>query len=225
MSNQPVRIVSRSLLLAWCVWLLVSLLIHHALDAPSAHWLPTTDSLVPMGRWMLTSMMIGLAVMWPLWRLSRDAEPFALARIVADAVCLLALAQVVVGCLSIDAYMRWSPVQLLLVDLTLTAWTALTAFCVWLGYRRAGVGRRAVAMAACILLVIGGPVCAAWTGWAFAARCSPLPTLWQLSERLSYGQSSVIAGQLATVGVIAAVLWTAAFVTRRTRLSDNQKNQ
>ena len=200
------------------MWLLVSLLIHHALDAPSAHWLPTTDSLVPMGRWMLTSMMIGLAVMWPLWRLSHDTEPFALARIVADAVCLLALAQVVVGCLSIDAYMRWSPVQLLLVDVTLTVWTALTAFGVWLGYRRAGVGRRLVAMAMCILLVIGGPVCAAWTGWALAARCSPLPTLWQLSERLSYGQSNVIAGRLATVGVIAAVLWTTAYVVWRARI-------
>ncbi|MHC4995478.1 MAG: hypothetical protein ACYTGQ_10535, partial [Planctomycetota bacterium] len=67
----PVRLVSQPLVVAWAGWILVSWLLNLSIDFTTLN--TDVDSTLPAVRRTLQSILIGLGIVWPAWRLSLGA--------------------------------------------------------------------------------------------------------------------------------------------------------
>lgn len=194
----------RTLIISWCLWLLVSWSITLAIA-----------STVHAVRWVIFSAAFGLMAVWPALRLSQQlpwyhpykrrgtglntvggSGPSSRAststRVLAtllDWMCLLAVFQVVVWPLMLVG--RWTVQQTLWLDLAVMSWSLLAGALVGLGRVLPTAGARIGAMGLCVLLVVGEPVWMALSGSGFAGqnlhsqdwqmRISPIQALWELT--------------------------------------------
>jgi hypothetical protein len=225
--------LSRTLLLGWSLWLLVSWSINLALFPARRTWVIMGDGVllwrtpaeafIPMVRGMLVSVLLGLMLVWPVWRLSQASDPRPGRRVVLDLLSMWLIAQVVIVPLRLLADLP-AP-RLGLISLTLAAWGAATGVVVWIGWWSQLALRRSAAMLACIALVSGAwPVAVVLQQPALAAA-SPFQTLWSVVD-LRIGDRLIIV-QLAMLAAGTAVAWLAAMMVRlmsppRPRDSDTQ---
>lgn len=201
----------RLVMLGWCLWLLGSWAVTLTLDSP-----------VPAVRWMVFAVFTGLAVVWPVVRLSQDTRPGGgrVWTIVIDWVCLVLIFQAVVWPLSLVAGWTWQ--QALWIDAAITAWSLLMGAVVALGRLFASAVARGAAMAACLLLILGAPALRTIAGVGTPGQggagaqewtqgLEPLTLLWRLTQRpvdvdLPGVAPSVVAAALAALAAWAGVL-------------------
>ncbi len=206
-SNSP---APRGLVMLWCLWLLGSWFM--ALSAVGGQ---------AAARWMTFAAMIGLTVCWPSLRLTQetlgprqlrehDGKPLP-QRGVATAVWidwfwLNVVLQVVLWPLRF--YGQWSLAQTLTLAGALAAWSLLTALLIAWG-ALGGAGRRAVAMAACLLLLLAEPALMALAGVGWTMRLSPIQAIDALTRGPGEFQLNTWPWRVAVVGIAALLGWAA----------------
>jgi len=204
------RLVSRSLLLGWCLWLLGSWAINLLIDGPAV---------MPTVRWMLVCALLGLTVGWPVWRLSMATPPMPTLATLFDMVLLLAIFQILIVRVAID----WPIDHAVLIDAAVATWTLATAMLIDLG-RRCGPSGRSLAMVGCLSLFI---VPAAVVGpsdsdWAVAG--SSLRAIWVLADPGTMVDGRSIGLCLAAIAGLVIVVWAVArgVMARRTFANHRQ---
>lgn len=220
-------------LLGWCLWLLTAWLV--------ALWV---NAATPAVRWMVFASVVGLMLAWPAVRLAqvRPADVWAMGepargRLILlltflEWLCLVLVFQAVIWPLGLVA--RWELEQTLWLDTAVLGWSLVIAALTAWGCQSTRGGVRAVAMAACVLVVVGEPAAVAlWTlgasepmGPAWAMRVSPVQTLWALTHEGALWDGDpwrIRAGTAAAAGVLAWALlpvlvrWRAAGSARAVR--------
>lgn len=158
--NEPPEtlLLPRGLILLASGWLVASWLMSIGVRAPVES---SSASYVPGVRVMLICMAIGLVVAWPLLRLSEPATEFPLRRAILDLVVLISLMQVVLWPLRLVT--PWTPTRTAAIDATLIAWTLLAGAVVAAASGSRSAAIRCGAVAACLIMCLGGPVLA-WLG-------------------------------------------------------------
>jgi hypothetical protein len=152
--------------LGWCLWLLGS-------------WAVTLlhDAAVSGARWMVFSAMTGLLAIWPAFRLSQgrreNADPWrpAVETALGDWLVLMLVLQAVIWPLRVAA--QWSVMQTAAIDAVLASWSLLTGLILAVGSLSARGSARTIAMAGCLILLLGEP---AWM--ALAGRFQPPLPAW-----------------------------------------------
>jgi hypothetical protein len=197
--------VSRHLLLGWLVWLLISLTVNLAIDSPLSVW--TNDTLRPAVRGLTQSIVIGLVLVWPVWRLSQRRDPQPGYQTATDLFVLLLTAQIPLAGMMVWA--AWPPRHLLLVDLIVVTYTCASAVLLWLGWRHGGFLARAAAAMGCGALLLAG-----WAAFALGASpelalWSPNSLLWALAHPLTELPAEQVLWRAAVVGGAAGALWLA----------------
>lgn len=219
----PVRpdLSPHTLVLLWCCWLLAS-------------WFVTVglNTSLPSIRWLLLACLLGLAALWPALRLSQDSaraggeRPLGAARplplsprlVFTDWVCLMLVFQVVVWPLRLTA--GWTVEQTAWLDAAVGAWTLLVAAIVAWGVRSGTGAGRTLAMAVCLLILLGEPLLQglinlpAWRGESVAhvswpLRVSPLRAVWHISGPRSSWRVEQWQPQVLAVAAAAVVAWVA----------------
>ena len=183
--HSPRWYLSPELVLGWSLWLLLSWAVNWAIDTPVWH---RAESLAPAVRGLTQSMMIGIGLMWPAWRLSHTNREFVGRRTLVDLAWLLIVAQMVLWI--VGGGLRWSDSHTLLVGAVVCVHGTLIAVIVWAGWRLPTGWGRAVAMAGCALVLGGGLLLTAATGEPEPARWSPLHMLWVMSEPYDMGMDA-----------------------------------
>jgi hypothetical protein len=215
--------ISRTLLLGWCVWLLVSWSINVSLFPARKSWMLAPDgallwraaaeAFVPMVRGMLMSLAAGLMLIWPAWRLTFSSSEAAGRETTIDWAALWLVAQVVVWPVRLLA--DFSLGRLLAMDAAIAIWGAAAALAVWLGRRSESSIARAAAMITCAILAVGAWPAANWTGRPELAGYSPLHVLWALCE--SQADERQVIANLAGVLIAVMAAWLTALMILRTR--------
>lgn len=200
-----------------------------------------SSSVVPGTRWMVFAAAIGLMGVWPAVRLSlasrgpgSTSRPWAAARNAAsDWLAMVILLQMVIWPLWLAGgkwtlvggpqvfATRWSAAQTGAISATLVSWSAVTAWLVAWGGVRGTRGAATLAMAGCLLLMIGGPVIhammtATGVGPVVEARgFGPVATLWALTQ----AKADVVVARylpgIAATALAALVGWIGLIVVSR----------
>lgn len=204
--------MSPELVLGWSMWLLISWAINWGIDTPV--W-GRSESLIPAMRGLTQSMMIGIGLIWPAWRLSQVNREFAGRRTLVDLAWLLIVLQAVLWILANG--LNWSTEHTVIIDAVICTYAAAVAVCVWAGWRMApGIGR-SVAMIGCTAVVGLGLVVTAMTGQMEPARWSPFYLLWALVDPFHRVAGEAVFARLQWVGILTAVVWLALLIWRPRR--------
>jgi hypothetical protein len=213
--HAPRHLISRLLLLVWCIWLLASWLINSSIES----WEPE-----PTIRWLLLCAMVGLMLIWPAIRLSDPSAHRSVWPTLGDAVSLLVIFQVIILRLLMDLanqieaatdaaprigeLLRVHGPHVMLIDAVVVCWTLPVAMCIDLGRRRAAIGRT-LAMLACIALLIGGGLVDP-RHHPTALALSPIRALWSLNGPADVLDPMPLAWRLGALAGLTIALWIAA---------------
>lgn len=208
--------VSHRLLLGWCAWLLISWLLHLLLESPGRMWVMLADGTlvwrvpsealgnVVLG--MFQSMLIGIGLIWPLWRLNTPSIHSPGTETLNDAVVLFLVAQVVV--LPMRLLMDLSPQQLLGTDVVFLLAVIAAGLCTWMGRGAVSPWGRTWAMGLCIAVLFGPWVLAYATGFTRIASYSFFDMLGSLGRMDTLVQGSLVRG-VAVWCCLLAPAWAA----------------
>jgi hypothetical protein len=210
-------------LLWWCLWLLGSWGTILLLDSP-----------VPAARWMVFAGVLGMMLLWPLFRLSQAAGPPAPAlpgvpgppdgdppallparQVLKDWLSLNLVFQAVLWPLQLTA--NWHLGQTAWLSAAVAAWSLLTAAVVAWGGRRPSRGVRISAMILCVLLMLGEPLVMAAVNLGPASGpglshvwpmvVSPIDTLWAATDSHYNWQPGLWGARIVGVAAAAALAW------------------
>jgi hypothetical protein len=204
----------RELMLAWCLWLLGSWAVTLSIASPQ-----------PGVRWMVLMSAVGLLLGWPAFRLSQSGEADADAAgaaagpgappvllVLFDWVCLMLIFQAVVWPLRLVG--GWTFDQAAWLAIAMAAWSLLAGAIVAVGRQFESGGVRALAMAGCVLLVLGEPLVMALSGveGGWRMRVSPIGALWEVTGRAHLVRMEQVSQRVTVVAVAAAVAWVGLMV-------------
>ncbi len=228
--------MSGTLAVAACAWLLASWLLQAKLHGglvwivsgalravPGGTLLgapvETRPPMAPMVRWMMQSVLLGIGLAWPAWRLSirRPKGRRIGAEVLADAVVLLAITKLVVWVMPV--HVDWSKLQTLLVDATLTVWLLPIALWIYLGRHADTEAARAGFMGLCVATLLGGGP-AAVLFQEPVEHWSPIYALWVLSEP-GTGVPDRVVRPLVVVAAASLLGWLAAVLSPTPRPPGN----
>jgi hypothetical protein len=174
-NREPFRLVSRPLALGWCIWLLSSWLLGLAINPlvmatvlPDESRIAVAERLVPVVHVTMQMALLGVMVVWPVFRLSHSPPARVALRLGGDLLVLWAVFQVALWPLGYLS--RWPVERVLAIDAILMTWSVPIALWIYLGWRGARV-EMIVACLACVLTWCG-PVL-----WALGAG-QPGPAHW-----------------------------------------------
>jgi len=214
---RALRYETHVLVLGWCLWLIGS-------------WVAVllVDSTQPAVRWMVFSALLGLMLLWPAVRLSQAAGRDDGARtwvVLRDWVALLLVFQAVVWPLRVNA--NWTLAQTALIDATIAGWSLLAGAVLAWGLGRGTAGRRSMAMAVCLLLLVGEPV--AMTLLNLAATqgegtlwhlwLSPVEAIWKITQNWRFTDAAPWITRAVLAWGLALIAWGALGVGRAIRSS------
>jgi hypothetical protein len=154
---QPPLTLPRPLLIGWALWLLISWAINLYLDGPpmllgDAPFSRSHEAFVPAIQWMMVSAWLGLAVIWPAFRLSQTAPTQPTRHTLIDLISLLAVLFIVAATLML--VVGWRPIQVGVLMLAFIAYSLWIAAWVDIGLRFTAAGRT-VMMIFCIATAAG----------------------------------------------------------------------
>jgi len=200
----------RTLILVWCLFLLGSWGVSLQVDSPSS-----------AVRWMTYACVIGMMVLWPVFRLSQDGHPLdrhdpaatrdgriAPKRILIDWFCLVLIFQTVIWPLHMTA--EWTFGRTTSLIATVVLWTLLTGLLIAVGCRSNVGTHRWIAMILCMALLIGEPMLMAiWPGpeLSWTMRVSPLGLISTLLNDYDSWSFAYGGPQLICVGIAAVAGW------------------
>jgi len=193
----------------WSAWLLVSwtLQLGHS-DARVVD----DDALMLAARGLLTSMMLGLTLIWPAWRLSLPMYGPAGWQTLVDAAALLCIAQLVVW--PLGALLYWPLELTLIIQAVLFTWTAITGLCIWGGLVGDSPASRSAGMALAAALALGGWLATALTGWLGPVQLNGYYMIWTLTDPpVIHAALWAALGRLALLILATAAAW--AIMRRR----------
>lgn len=189
-------------MLGWCLWLLGTWCVTLLRVSP-----------VPGVRLMILSSLVGVMLVWPAFRLSQGREGpggrgiASTAVVMIDWWCLMLIFQAVIWPLRVVA--AWSYAQAFWLDAAVLAWSLLVGAIVAAG-RLFGSGlARSLAMAACVLLLVGEPLLMALTQGRWTMRVSPLQAIWELSRPAIDADPARAQPLIIAAGVAAGAAWLA----------------
>lgn len=209
---------SRSLILAWSLYLLAATLVSAA--AAGAHAAIDVDTPRVAARLVLLLSAIGLVVLWPMLRLSQSPPCRPRALIAADLVLLLVPLQVFIWPHALIT--RWPMEVIAAVSLVLAAWALVVGAVLLVALRpdpARQLRRPALWLGLCLLLLIPGPVVVLLSGATIvpgeppplarvALTSSPLTAAYELTrDRPWSGRPARVA---ATHWWTIAATWAAA---------------
>lgn len=199
-ASSPPFTLPRGLILLASVWLVGGWLLTIGIRPP-VH--PSSATYEPAVRMMIFCVGLGLAVAWPLLRLTQPPVAWPIRATLLDAIVLVAMTQVVVWPLRLLT--RWSPSRTFAIDLVLIAWIAAAAGIVALARGSTRPGLRSLAMSACL----AGAILPALRG---APILSPLSAADALGDGGGAPLEPPERGQVLVVAVAAGVVWTGVLI-------------
>jgi len=206
--QSPQQTNARDLILLWVLWLLGSWTVAFRLA-------PVTLA----ANWMVYACLVGLMVMWPALRLCQELDPrAATSQILWDWLCLNLVFQAVVWPLQVSA--QWATAQAVWIDAIMATWSLLTGLVLVIASRGPTGRGRAIAMTACLALILAEPLCivlfssatsrASWTMWL-----SPIDVIRQVAA----GKLDAIPVRVMAVATLSAAGWILFGKGRRARSS------
>ncbi|MCC6908270.1 MAG: hypothetical protein IT430_10050 [Phycisphaerales bacterium] len=198
----------RALLLWWSLWLLASWI-----TAFGWRWgmQPSIAMYMTASKRMMLSVMLGVTIIWPLYRLVlRPAHTPRLLPLL-DWAAIFATLQVLLWPMRVPT--QWSALDVLLIDLTIFAWGLLYAALIAIGTAGAGRRHRALMMLVCIAIAAAAPLAAAtsstfdtiaqsdWLHW------SPITSLWLHISRTTVQIEPQAWQRTAIVAAAALLVW------------------
>lgn len=200
----------RALLLWWSLWLLASWVAAFGWR----WWLqPSIATYMTATKRMMFSVMLGVTVVWPMYRLVlRPAHSPRLLPLL-DWLAIFATLQVLLWPMRVPT--QWSAMEVLLIDLTIFVWGLLYAALIAIGTFGAGRRNRSLMMIVCLFIATAAPFAASSAGSIEAAQSSrwlhwsPLTTLWMQIERTSVTIDPAAWQRIAVIGSAAVLLWVA----------------
>lgn len=214
-SNPPIvqrHLISRLLLLIWCIWLLGNWFIHSRVES----WIgPQTM------RWLVLSSLLGIMLIWPALRLT-DPTPHQSAWLtIGDLIGLLVIFQVIVVRLLLDwsggnlVRSSWSLPRAILIDAVVVTYAIIAAMWIDLG-RRCGASGRTLAMIGCVGSIFLGSAFVGPHSPGLLA-ISPIRSLWWLTGSMEFINPSPIAVRLGGLLIVCIVVWSFAARALRKR--------
>jgi len=193
--RQEERLVSRPLLLGWCLWLLVSWALHLMFDGPVA---------TPAIRWMLLSALIGIMIAWPVWRLSLPTPLMPTLSTLSDLFFLWLIFQVLVLRVGID----WPIDHAILIDAAVTTYALAAGWLVDVGRRLSAAGR-SVAMIGCVALLVVPAFAAGELEHSPWIVFSPVHAIWLLADPTTMLDADAIGWSVGVLAAAVVFLWLA----------------
>lgn len=146
---------------------------------------PNSATFTPGVRLMMICIAIGMMIGWPLMRLSQPVSPYPIRQTLLDLFVLFMLVQVVIWPLRLVTI--WSPLRTAAIDATLGSWMFYIGAIVAAAISTSRPGVRALAMLACISIVLLGPaltLAGIFSGadWMALIELSPLMAISTLGQ-------------------------------------------
>jgi len=172
---------------------------------------PSIATYITASQRMMLSVMLGVTIVWPLYRLVLRPSHTPRLLPLVDWLAIFATLQVLLWPMRVPT--QWSAMEVLLIDLTIFAWGLLYAALIGLGTMGAGRRRRSMVMLLCILIAGAGPAIALLTGsignlgdsgWL---HWSPVTSLWMHVGGSSIGVDSAAWWRIVAVGFAAVLAW------------------
>ena len=198
----------RALLLWWSLWLLASWI-----GAFGWRWWmePSITTYMTASKRMMVSVMLGITIIWPLYRLVlRPAHTPRLLPLL-DWLAIFATLQVLLWPMRVPT--QWSALEVMLIDLTIFAWGLLYAAFIAMGTIGAGRRHRTIMMIICILFAALGPFMAMTSGTVATVAASrwlhwsPITTVWMHIQRDSLTIEPAAWQRIAVLTGAALLLW------------------
>ncbi len=174
---------------------------------------PSIATYLTASKRMMFSVMLGITIIWPLYRLvMRPAHTPRLLPLL-DWVAIFATLQVLLWPMRVPT--QWSATEVLLIDLTIFAWGLLYAALIAMGTMGAGRRHRGIMMVVCVLVAVAAPFAAlgsstidnltesAWLHW------SPVTTIWMHIGRATIGIEPQAWQRVALIAAAAVLTWVA----------------
>ncbi len=207
----------RALLLWWSLWLLASWFLAFGWR----WWIqPSIATYITASQRMMVSVMLGVTVVWPLYRLVLRPSHTPRLLPLVDWLAIFATLQVLLWPMRVPT--QWSALEVMLIDLTIFAWGLFYAALIGLGTMGAGRRRRSMVMLTCILLAGAAPAVSLLsgsvdrTGESGWLHWSPVTSLWVhigrhsiVIEAAAWWRIVVVAGA-AGLAWLGLMLWPAA---------------
>lgn len=208
MTGYPEKLISRTLLLSWCGWLMASWLLCLAAFPPRATELNVARSALdqaqrhlPAVRGTLVAAIIGISLVWPALRLTQQKTDRPALRCAGDLLSMLLVLQVVIWPLRV--LVHWTIWQTVWIDLVIIGWSLPIGLWVYLGLRRAGSAVRLLAMVMCLATLIGPPMVGVIIDQPSLAAVNPIAVLWNITRPMT---SQPVPQLIQQTIVIAAML-------------------
>jgi hypothetical protein len=198
-------LLPRGLIFLASLWLIGSWMLTIGVRTPIQ---AVSASYTPAVRLMHLCMVIGLMIGWPLLRLSQRALARPLAQAALDLLVLLALVQVVIWPLRLVT--PWSIGRTAALDAALSGWLLLVGAVVAAATGTGSPGPRWLAMAACLVFCLLGPLLAALgsAGGAIAGiQFGPIMAVHTLCRGAGDPPSAEQWTWIAVVGAAALAVW------------------
>jgi hypothetical protein len=207
-TDHPDKLISRTLVLGWCGWLMISWLGCLAVFPPRATELHVARSALdqaqrhlPAVRGTLIAAMVGISLVWPALRLTQHGITRPAMRCVGDLLCLLLVLQVVIWPLRV--LVHWTGWQTLWIDLAVVGWSLPIGLWVYLGLRRGTSAARLLAMALCLATLLGLPLLSLLLDRPALASVNPIAVIWTITQPMT---SQPVDDLIQQTMVVAAML-------------------
>ncbi|MHC4909326.1 MAG: hypothetical protein ACYTF9_06365 [Planctomycetota bacterium] len=217
-SSAPEALVlPRGLIFIASIWLIGCWLLTIGVETPIQ---PVSASYTPAVRLMLLCVCVGLLIGWPLLRLSQRWTPHPIAATALDLLVLLSLVQVVLWPLRLVT--PWSIARTAAIDATVSSWLLIVGAIVAAAIGRRSSGVRQLAMLACVVLCLAGPLFVPLLDDLDADAgvriiVSPLVAIYALGEGAGNAPSAEQWQRIAALGCAAVIAWTSLLVLLRVR--------
>lgn len=208
---------SRHIVLFWCLWLLGSWGV--------SLW---RYNLAQASQLMMLAMMVGLILIWPVYRLSENlreypddesSRPTLHSVVLLDWFSLLIVCQAVFWPLKIVNAWPWP--QALWINGAMAAWSLVAGLMIVWGRSGRAAWSRVVAMLLCVLITFGAAIWfALWTAVegtvlpSDVMQYGPLAGMWVMAYEPSLKQQWAWQGQTIMAGSVALLGWLGLAVIR-----------
>ena len=197
--------IPRGLIFLTTAWLAASWLLAIGFKPPIA---PSSTVYTPAARMLVSSIVLGGLVAWPLARLTAPPRTRPVAETLLDLVSLWTLLQVVIWPMRLVT--TWTIHRVILIDAAICSWLAITGALIALGTARSHGGLRSLIMIVLMTWLLGPLLVTALGGNPeFARLTSPMAAAWHIA---SGGPAATTTEPWVALGCwwgVAVIAWLA----------------
>lgn len=199
MSDPHPQFISRSLLLWWTLWLIVSFAMNLRLDGGT----PVAGAVTM--QWTLEAALAGLMLAWPVLRLSQRTPAHPTFNTTGDLVALLGVLQMVIWPVGLTR-IYWTADQTTALVVAFIVYGLVTGLVVDTAQRRGPV-TRVLGMAVCVALFAGGTLAIGEETTLMGLLLAPPRAVWWLAGDASPHESRAALGAYGVVAAGCVFAW------------------